>query len=837
MSSHFTERSLPQIHDDAVASQIGTLEVRLPGESPRALPLASVAYRASVCEGIADVTLTQVFENPYAEHLEAVYTFPLSGGSAVRAFSLEVAGRVIRGIVKERAEAREEYRRAIEAGKRAAMLEQERDNVFTVQVGNLPPGERATVTISYAERLERFDDGRAELRLPLVVAPRYTPGAPLDRPNAGDGVEDDTDVVPDASRVTPPRLAGGSTAGPSVAIEVSLLGTGGSFDDLACSQHATAISFDGGGLTVRLAKTTERADRDFVLRWRGASDRVRPSLVVYRHPERGLFGMLTVTAPPAADRRPAPRDVVFLLDRSGSMNGVKMQSAARACSILLESLGSADRYAIAAFDTTVEWMGGTARFVTADEAGIESGTRFLRSVDARGGTEIGPALDHVFTALDRRTGGRERTPIVVVLTDGEVTNEAQVTRLVAQRIGDGRLFAVGIDTAVNDAMLKRLAAAGRGTALLVAPGDELERALATIAREIGTPEVVDLAIDDLDAGLDGKQAPERFADLFSGRAATVFLQMQSFGAVRVRGRRSSGGSFEEEVRAVEADSPAIALLWARARIADLEDQYRAAASSRDAIKQEIVDVSLAHQIVTRFTAYLAVDDAEVVNPNGSTRHVVQPVETPAEWQEVDQLAYNLQPMPASPVMMAAPSAAPLPFQAPTAGATFASGGSGRADEQQRSRLQDSVARDEGPLASLKRQVKSVFGGKDRAKAEKADRVTTSRLVQALEALARLLHSAVDEARLGRTVDVDGVERARVDALDLARAEAQSPLTSRIVGFLEGEAVEMVTALRTGGTTPASDAHWLAMLQDFETSLLPEIRRAFGGQASTGSFWE
>jgi Ca-activated chloride channel family protein len=329
MSDHPSEQQLPSLPPDPRDGDrpLGVLEVERDGQR-LALPLASVEYRATVSERVADVTLTEVFENPYAEHLEAVYIFPLSGGSAVRSFTLEVAGRTIRGVDKERAEARAEYQRAIEAGKRAALLEQERENVFTVKVGNLPPGERATVRVSYAERLELFDDSRAELRLPLVVAPRYTPGTPLDRENSGDGVEDDTDEVPDASRVTPPRLAPGASAGPDVRVEVTLVGDAAAFADLASSQHATATSFAGGGLTVRLAKTTERANRDFVLRWRLAGERVRSSLAVFRHPERGLFGMLTVAAPPA-ERRPEPRDVVFLLDRSGSMGGIKMQSAAR----------------------------------------------------------------------------------------------------------------------------------------------------------------------------------------------------------------------------------------------------------------------------------------------------------------------------------------------------------------------------------------------------------------------------------------------------------------------------------------------------------------------------
>ena len=804
-----TERTLPEIPDAGDAGRpLGALEVRRDGAT-LALPLASVEYRASVCERIADVTLTQTFENPFAEHLEAVYVFPLAGGAAVRSFELAVAGRTIRGVVKERAEARAEYRRALEAGKRAAMLEQERDNVFTVQVGNLPPGERAVVTISYSERLELFDDGRAELRLPLVVAPRYTPGAALDRENAGRGVEDDTDQVPDASRVTPPRLAAGSTAGPSVAVEVAF--AGGDLADLASSQHATAVALGGGGVVVRLAKATERANRDFVLRWRFAGDRVRTSLAVYRDPSRGLFGMLTVAAPPPGEGRAAARDVLFLLDRSGSMGGLKMRSAARACEILLQSLGPADRYAIAAFDTTVEWMGGAPRFVAADETGIHAGGAYLRAVEARGGTEIALALGAAFDAIPPAA---DRAPIVVVLTDGEVTNESAVLDLVRRRAGATRLFAVGIDTAVNDALLKRLAATGRGTALLVEPGAELEQAMAAIAREIGVPEVVDLAVEDLDAGLlKPEQAPERFPDLFAGRAATVFLRLESFGAVRLRGQRARGGEYVEEVRAVEVDAPAIAHLWARSRVTDLEDRYRAEQGGRDALKREIVALSIAHQIVTRFTAYLAVDDAEAVNPGGAVREIVQPVDMPDEWE--------MHGAPPMPVM----AAAPMMPSAPIAMRESAPYGGSRdvAFAYRERRMDKAEAKAPGSAGSLVGQVWSALRG------QKRQQGGADKLLAALEAFARLVASAILTLEGGGRVDARPIERARADALKLAGGGA-SPIVERIRRYLEHDAVDAV-ARATAGDAVALRAAGVEVER-----LVADARRELetGGAAS---FWE
>src|SRR5262245_51244467 len=187
------------------------------------LPLEKVDLRAKVAGQVAEVKILQTFHNPYQEALEAVYIFPISGGSAVSNFQMKIGSRTLRGVIEERAEARRQYQKALEEGKRAGLLEQERDDVFTIQVGNLPPNEEVTVEITYSERLPFFENGNTELRLPLVVAPRYIPGNTLDECSVGDGIEDDTDIVPDASKISPPRLAAGFDPNLGLKIEVQLL--------------------------------------------------------------------------------------------------------------------------------------------------------------------------------------------------------------------------------------------------------------------------------------------------------------------------------------------------------------------------------------------------------------------------------------------------------------------------------------------------------------------------------------------------------------------------------------------------------------------------------------
>ncbi|HEX4385300.1 MAG TPA: VIT domain-containing protein, partial [Myxococcales bacterium] len=327
---------------------LGVLEAL--GPARISLPLAGVELRARVAGRVAEVRVAQKFQNTLSEPLEAIYIFPLSGGCAVSKFEMQIGARVLHGKVEERGEARRQYAVALEEGKRAALLEQERDNVFTVQVGNLMPGEEVTVRLTYSERLSFFEDGRTELRLPLVVAPRYVGGTPLEREQAGLGVAEDSSTVPDASRITPPRLAEGFDPKTSLSIECEL---DGGFSDLACSQHATSISVGGKGALIKLSREDEPLNRDFVLRWKIAGSQVKTSLIAHDG-----YALLSLLPPAREGFLGTARDVVFVVDRSGSMEGVKMASAARACALLLRTLAPRDRFAIQAFDNSAEWMPG-----------------------------------------------------------------------------------------------------------------------------------------------------------------------------------------------------------------------------------------------------------------------------------------------------------------------------------------------------------------------------------------------------------------------------------------------------------------------------------------------
>lgn len=621
----------------------GSLEVYRGGQLVM-LPLARVEIEAYVSDLITDVTVRQTFRNPHLDALEAVYIFPLAAGAAVSNFTLKVGGRTINGVVQERQQARQNYQQAIADGKQAALLEQERDDVFTVQVGNLPPGEEVAVEIQYSERLPFFEDGKTELRLPMVVSPRYTPGGALYRPQSGLGVQADTNRVADASRISPPRLAPFVDPMIDLHICVHIVGHPNEQEPagLTCSQHAVRAYVTGHNqTTITLANARERLNRDFVLRWQTSGQQIRSSLLTYVAPDGQTYGMLSII-PPFQGNLSTPRDVQFVLDRSGSMGGVKMVSAVRACALLLNTLGPRDRFAIQAFDNAIEWMPGDYRdpyFIPADFYGQQKGENYLRTITARGGTELDKALANALSAVNRQALYSGRTATVVLLTDGEVSNEAEILRRIQHQIGNTRLFSVGIDTAVNGGLLKRLASLGRGTCTLVEPGNQLEDALAGISREIGQPLVTHLGLQDRGAGIQYESmAPSKMGDLFAGRASVTFFRSSSAGAVHVIGQRTDGGRFEVSLGARQVNLPAIAQLWAKARVVDLEDEYRIENTHRkEQIKREIVSLAVRHSLLTKFTAFLVVDHSRVVNPTGMQVRQVQPAETPASWDALASL--------------------------------------------------------------------------------------------------------------------------------------------------------------------------------------------------------
>ena len=633
------------------------------------LPLAALDVKARVVGLFATTTLAQTFVNAHDVPLEATYVFPLPDRAAVTKLVFEVNGRVVDGVLQERAQARRTYDDAIQTGHRASIAEEERPGTFTMRVGNLMPGERATVRLEITGALP-YVDGEATYRFPLVVAPRYIPGRALDDDDVGDGVARDTDQVTDASRITPPVLLPGFPNAVRLAIAVELDPAGLPLSSVRSSLHAATANDVAGVLTIDVAPG-ERADRDFVLRFKLGDDAVRTSLKVLPPDETGAGTFLLTVLPPTTAAQPKPKDVVFVLDRSGSMQGWKMVAARRATARMIDALRPTDRFALIGFDDALHVPPRLPPFtlVDADDQHRFRAVEWLATLSSAGGTEMAAPLARAAQML--AGGYLERDRVLVFVTDGQVGNEAALVKLLGQQLKGARVFALGIDKAVNGAFLNRLAAlGGSGHAELVESEERLDEVLERAHRRIDAPIVAELSLQGDGLTIDAQSiAPTRLPDLFAGVPAIVHGRCAGpvGGAVVVRGRGREG-PFEERVPAARTANGAVRAAWARARLRDLEDRFDVGREDRGALERRIVETSLTFGVLCRFTAFVAVDRAEVVNKGGGGHRVTQAVETPAGWAEAEEQAKSATragrprapaPMPAraQPVVAQAPRAA------------------------------------------------------------------------------------------------------------------------------------------------------------------------------------
>jgi Ca-activated chloride channel family protein len=596
---------------------------------------------------LSQVIVRQTFANTTGEPLEATYIFPLPDRVAVTDFRMEVAGRVVEGVLEERSQARREYSEALRQGHRASIAEEERPGVFTLRVGNLMPGDVARVQLTIAGVLP-YSDGQVTFRFPLVVAPRYIPGIPLSGPSVGDGTAVDTDAVPDASRISPPVLLPGFPNPVRLSLAVDLHDSAGSADDLRVSLF-TVWGEEHGGVRRLTLQPGERLDRDFILRFRLGGDAVRTSLSL--HPDQGENGegtfALCVVPPVSREARPRPRDAVFVLDRSGSMAGWKMVAARRALARMIDTLNASDRFAVLAFDDRIEtpgWGGREepAHFVAASDGNRFTAVEFLAKLESRGGTEIVGPLDQAVKLLAEAGSKREDDSdlILVLVTDGQVGNEDQVLRSLGARLEGIRVFTLGIDQAVNEGFLNRLAKLGVGgsSCELVESETRLDAVMDSVHRRIGTPVVTDVRLAPGWGGftiLDDTLVPDRPPCLFAGSPLLVLGRYRGLpdSPVAVQGKTAGGLEWRAAVVPNVRDNPAITSAWARGHVRQLEDRYAAGLGNRSALEQTIIATALRFGVLCRFTAYVAVDRAAVVNEGGEVHKITQPVEMPAGWDE------------------------------------------------------------------------------------------------------------------------------------------------------------------------------------------------------------
>ena len=600
------------------------------------LPLRSIDVETKISGVVARTTLKQVFVNTYEEPLEATYIFPLPPRAAVSHFELRVAGRAVVGELQERGQARATYNAAIASGHRAAIAEEERPDVFTMRVGNLPPGEEAEVELVLTAPLEVIA-GEVTYRFPLVVAPRYIPGVPLGGKDVGAGIAADTDAVPDASRISPPVMLPNYPNPVQLSLAVDIDTGGLSMENLRSTLHSVLVESSRERAHIKV-QPGERVNRDFILRWDVSSDAIGTACLASPSPKAGSPSVFQLTLVPPADvaKQQRPRDVVFVLDRSGSMSGWKMVAARRALGRMLDTLSPQDRFNVLSFDDRIEPLPGhgSSALVEATNRNRFRAIEHLSGVDARGGTEMARPL---LEAADALSGGyQDRDRWIVLVTDGQVGNEDQILRDLSSKIKNVRIFTVGIDRAVNEGFLRRLSELGGGGTELVESEDRLDEVMDRVHRSIDSPVLTELSIELEGGDIDATEiVPGRIAGLFAGAplilSGRIDGELDKDATLIVRGANALGDSWSTRVPVQQVENEAIGVLWARQRLRELEDRYTIGRGNANAIEKEIIDVSLAYNVLCRFTAFVAVDKAEVIENHEDMREVTQPVETPEGW--------------------------------------------------------------------------------------------------------------------------------------------------------------------------------------------------------------
>jgi Ca-activated chloride channel homolog len=595
------------------------------------VPLRHTDVQIDVRGLVAAATVTQEYENAGEEPLEAVYVFPLPHDAAVYDMEARIGDRLIKSVIKEREEAKKTYEAARKEGKRAALLEQERPNIFTASLANVMPHDRIEVKIRYVEALP-WEDGRVRLTFPMVVGPRYIPGT-VAAGHSGTGWACDTDVVPDASRITPPVRNPDSRPGHDISLSVRVE-AGTSLAAITSPTHPVrADKSEDGSTSVRLAAAQTLPNRDFVLEMRRAEARV-PHAAVFLSPHRDGPGaeIMVVAFPPSVqreDERP-PMEMLFLIDVSGSMAGTSIEQARAALLQGLDRLRAGDRFDVVAFDD--QFRGFRPLPVAATAENLEAGRRFVRGLAPGGGTEMLPALEHLM-AMKAEPGFLR---YIVLLTDGCLGNEDQIFASLKRGLGPARLFTVAIGSAPNHHLATKMAEFGRGSFSHIADAAEISLQMGRLLDQIESPVLTDLGLE-----WEGVQVedvyPSRLPDLFLGRPLLVFGRITGGqgGLVRLSGTARDARFSEELPFALESSSfhPGITTLWARERIEDLLDSWRQSdgEEARAEWRSRIVADAIRYHIVTRFTSLVAVEQ-KVVNAGGVVTTAAVPTEMPAGWR-------------------------------------------------------------------------------------------------------------------------------------------------------------------------------------------------------------
>ncbi len=570
------------------------------------LPLQHTDVKARVSAYIASVEVRQTFHNPFSGKIEAKYVFPLPQDAAVNEFVMIIGERRIRGIIREREEAEQIYAEAKRQGHVASLLTQERPNIFTQSVANIKPGKTIDVAITYFNTLA-YRDGWHEFVFPMVVGPRFNPPGFTNSVAALPRQQRDQQRAAGSLPADQPTsvnyLKPNERSGHDIALSIDI-DAGVAIEQYESKSHVIESRQDAPDkLRVELGRLDRIPNKDFVLRYRVAGDRLKSNLLTHRDERGGFFTLMVYPPAELKQLRQHPLELVFVLDCSGSMNGEPIAQAKAAIRRALKQMRPEDSFQLIRFSSDSSQLG--KRPLPATPANVARGLAYLDSLDGEGGTMM---IEGIKAALDfPHDPGRLR--FVVFLTDGYIGNELEIFSEVHRRLGDARIFSFGVGSSPNGYLLDGLARIGKGAVAYLGLQDDAARVMDDFMTRVRHPALMDVRIDW--GVLRVKDVyPTRLPDLFVGQPLLVTGRFEGDAVTMVKLVGKAGVEpveikLDVNPAAASAQHPGIASVWARKKIMELSD--RQALGEDPTLPTQIKQVAMDFSLMSAYTAFVAVD--------------------------------------------------------------------------------------------------------------------------------------------------------------------------------------------------------------------------------------
>ena len=596
------------------------------GEAFFAAPTVDTKVSMNITGMVARVTVDQSFSNPSSDWVNGIYVFPLPETAAVDHMVLKIGERIIEGQIKEREDARQIYEKAKTAGKKASLIEQQRPNIFTNSVANIGPGETVRVTIEYQQTLD-YDKGQFSIRFPMTIGIRYIPGTKRIGGFDGGGWAFNTDAVPDASRITP--LVTEANEGHPNPVSISVeLNTGFPLARLESPYHKIVTKqLSRHCYQVELAKGQVPGDRDFELIWTPEPKSAPRAALFTQDMDDETYGLLMMIPPETewAKQTALAKEMIYVIDTSGSMHGTSIGQAKAALLLGLDRLKANDFFNIVQFNSFTASFEPAA--IPATPVNIARAKAYVQALKADGGTEMAGALRTVLNGSDDASRVRQ----VIFLTDGSVGNEQSLFGIIHKRLGDSRLFTIGIGSAPNSYFMREAASVGRGTFTHIGDVHEVKEKMRALFEKLEYPVLSNIELT-WSGTEQGDYWPNPLRDLYIHEPLVVSFRLDGEPGRLVVSGIMNGSDWSSELAIGTGGTVAgLNVLWARNKIQSLNRQI-SRGTPRSEVKDAITELGLKHHIVTKHTSLVAVDVTPSRPENANSSDTAVPSKKPHGWQ-------------------------------------------------------------------------------------------------------------------------------------------------------------------------------------------------------------